>query len=70
MGRTNIVIDEELVARVMRLYDLPSKRAAVHFALRMAAGEKSPHRAALELRGSGWDGDIDELRRPSRVVEL
>jgi Arc/MetJ family transcription regulator len=70
VGRTNIVIDDELVARVMRLYGLPSKRAAVDFALRKAGGETSPHRAALELRGSGWEGDLDELRRHGRVVEL
>jgi Arc/MetJ family transcription regulator len=68
MGRTNIVIDEEPVGRVMRPYGLPSKRAAVDFALRRAAAERSPHQAALELCGTGWDGDLDELRRdrPSR----
>jgi Arc/MetJ family transcription regulator len=70
MGRTNVFIDDELVARVMRLYGLPSKRAAVDFALRKVAGEGSPHKAALQLRGTGWDGDLDELRRHDRVVEL
>jgi Arc/MetJ family transcription regulator len=70
MGRTNVFIDDELVARVMRLYDLPSKRAAVDFALRRVAGEESPHEGALRLRGSGWDGDLNELRRHSPVVEL
>ena len=28
MGRTNIDIDDELIERVMRRYQLPSKRAA------------------------------------------
>jgi Arc/MetJ family transcription regulator len=70
VARTNIVIDEELVRRVMRLYGLATKRAAVDFALRKAVGEGSPHRAALELRGTGWDGDLDELRHDRPVTEL
>jgi Arc/MetJ family transcription regulator len=69
MGRTNAFIDDELVARVMRLYRLLSKRAAVDFALCMAAGEASPQKAALQLRGSGWDADLEELRRHEGVVE-
>lgn len=42
MGRTNIVIDDELVARVMELYGLRTKREAVDLALRRLAGE-SPY---------------------------
>jgi Arc/MetJ family transcription regulator len=70
MGRTNIVIDDELVGRVMRLYGLQSKRAAVDFALRKVAGERSPHQAALALRGVGWDGDLEELRADRPFADL
>jgi Arc/MetJ family transcription regulator len=52
----------------MKLYDLPTKRAAIDFALRAVAGDKAP-RDMLELRGSGWEGDLDELRR-GRSPEL
>ena len=33
MARTNLDLDDELVAEAMRRYGLPSKRAAVDFAL-------------------------------------
>ncbi len=62
MARTNVVVDDRLIDRVMKLYDLPTKRAAIDFALRAVAGDKVP-RDMLELRGSGWEGDLDELRR-------
>lgn len=38
MGRTNIVIDDALVARVMEMYGLRTKREAVDYALRRLAG--------------------------------
>jgi len=57
-----VVIDDVLVAKVMKLYGLPTKRAAIDFALRRVAGENDP-RKLLELRGIGWEGDLDEMRR-------
>ncbi len=58
------MIDDELVARVMQLYGLRTKREAVDFALRRLVGDgASPHRDLLGLEGIGWDGDLDELRR-------
>jgi Arc/MetJ family transcription regulator len=64
MGRTNIEIDDELVERVMRRYQLPSKRAAVDLALRRLAGEPMSRDEALAMEGSGWAGDLDALRAP------
>lgn len=61
MGRTNIVIDDKLVLKVMKLYGLPSKRAAVDFALRAVAGSDR-RRDMLDMRGAGWEGDLDEMR--------
>ena len=66
MSRTTIDIDDELIARVMRISGLRTKREAVEFALRELVDRRSPHRRALELEGSGWDGELDDLRR-SRV---
>ncbi|MEX2555791.1 MAG: type II toxin-antitoxin system VapB family antitoxin [Actinomycetota bacterium] len=63
MGRTNIVIDDELVAKVMKLYDLPTKRAAVQFALESLVGKRRYRpRDMLDLQGMGWPGDLDEIR--------
>ena len=61
MGRTNVVVDDELVERVKRLYGLRTTREAIDFALRRAAGASDP-RAILELEGTGWGGDLDEIR--------
>jgi len=57
-----VVVDDQLVAKVMRLYGLHTKRAAIDFALRAVAGE-SDRRKLLELRGIGWEGDLEEMRR-------
>jgi Arc/MetJ family transcription regulator len=65
MGRTNIVVDDRLVERVMRLYRLPTKRAAIDFALRAVAGERT-RRDMLDLEGSGWEGDLRGMRRARR----
>ena len=68
MGRTNVVIDDALVDRVMRLYRLPTKRAAIDFALRALAGRRE-RRDMLDLRGSGWAGDLRRMRA-ARVDEV
>ncbi len=68
MGRTNVVVDDDLVARVMRLYGLRTKREAIDFALRAVAGEKR-RRDLLDLEGIGWEGDLKEMRR-TRFPEL
>lgn len=68
MGRTNIEIDDKLVAEVMRRYDLPTKRAAVDLALRRLVGPVMTREEMLAMEGIGWDGDLDALRR-DRVEE-
>lgn len=62
MARTNIDIDEDACRAVMRRYHLTTKRDAVNFALRMAAQEPLDLDSARRLRGSGWAGDLDEMR--------
>ena len=66
MARTNIDIDEELCKRVMERFHLSTKREAVNMALRHVAGEPLDLDDARAMRGTGWDGDVDELRT-SRV---
>jgi Arc/MetJ family transcription regulator len=67
MARTNIDLDERLVAEAMARYRLRSKREAVHFALQRLVGEPMTPDEALELEGSGWEGDLDRMRS-SRVA--
>ena len=62
MARTNIDIDDRACAEVMRRYNLATKREAVNFALRSLAAEPLSTDEARALRGSGWEGDLDDLR--------
>lgn len=61
MSKTTVVIDEELLRRVMRLYRLSTKRAAIDFALRALVGGR-PRRDMLDREGAGWDGDLVPMR--------
>ena len=62
MSRTNVDIDDEACRSVMERYRLSSKRDAVNFALRRLAAEPLDLNDARRMRGSGWDGDLSELR--------
>jgi Arc/MetJ family transcription regulator len=66
MSRTNIDLDDAACAHVMQRYGLHTKRDAVNFALRELAAVLTV-KDARRLRGSGWDGDLDEMRS-SRVA--
>lgn len=49
-------------AEVMRRYHLTTKREAVNLALRLLAAEPLGLDEAKALRGSGWAGDLEEMR--------
>jgi Arc/MetJ family transcription regulator len=70
MARTNIEIDDELVAAVMRRYDVRTKKDAVDLALRRLVGEPVSSEYLLGLEGSGWGGSLDELRPGADVAVL
>lgn len=61
MARTNIDLDDDLVAAVMARYQLGSKRAAVEFALRQLVREPLPVEEILAMRGSGFEVDNEEI---------
>jgi Arc/MetJ family transcription regulator len=62
--RTNVVVDETLVRKVMDRFGLRTKREAIDFALRRVAGDdrRDRYQKLLDLEGSGWHGDLDEMR--------
>ncbi len=62
MARTNIDLDDGACLAVMERYHLSTKRAAVNFALRALAAEPLDIEAARRLRGSGWEGDLAQMR--------
>jgi Arc/MetJ family transcription regulator len=65
MKRTNLVLDEQLLADAVRLsgertYSRAVTRALEEYVRRVRAGR------ILELAGSGlWEGDLAEMRRDS-----
>jgi Arc/MetJ family transcription regulator len=67
MSRTNLDIDDELVGRVMRLYRLHSKREAVDLALRRLVGEPMDRKGMLAMEGTGWTGDLAEIRSADEI---
>jgi Arc/MetJ family transcription regulator len=61
MSRTNIDIDDNLIATAMRMYRLDSKRSAVDLALRRLVGESASVEEVLAMRGTGFDFTNDEI---------
>ncbi|MGE2736108.1 type II toxin-antitoxin system VapB family antitoxin [Mycolicibacterium vaccae] len=62
MSRTNIELDDELVAEVMRRYGVTTKREAVDLALRRLVGVPLTREFLLGLEGVGWEGDLEGMR--------
>jgi Arc/MetJ family transcription regulator len=56
MSRTNIDIDDDLVAEVVRRFGLSTKKAAVDLALRRLVGPPLTREFLLGLEGVGWEG--------------
>ena len=59
--RTNIHIDDDLMAIAMRVAGKKTKRETVDKALRQMVAI-AQQEALLELRGIGWEGDLDDMR--------
>ena len=60
--RTNIEIDDELLKKAMKATGLKTKKAGVEEALRHVVRIERQRRAFEELKGIGWEGDLDEMR--------
>ena len=60
--RTNIEIDDALMAEAMTAAGVTTKREAVDTALRRMVRYARQRKALDDLRGIGWYGDLDEMR--------
>jgi Arc/MetJ family transcription regulator len=66
MLRTNIELDEKLVAEAMKLTHFKTKKEIVNYALHELV-RKIKRKKILELEGTvEWTGDLSEMRK-SRV---
>ena len=67
--RTNVVIDDELLAEAMRTTGLPTKKAVIEEALRTLVRLKAQAQIR-NLRGRlHWEGDLNTLRQSRFPVE-
>jgi len=64
--RTNIDIDDDLLAEAMEASGLTTKKATVEEALRQLVKQHRQRRAIAETAGIGWEGSIEELRQRRR----
>ncbi|MGH7212013.1 MAG: type II toxin-antitoxin system VapB family antitoxin [Acetobacteraceae bacterium] len=60
--RTNIDIDDGLIAEAMKATGLPTKWATVEEALRRLVRHRRQRQAIADMAGQGWDGDLDGMR--------
>ncbi|MGI8625073.1 MAG: type II toxin-antitoxin system VapB family antitoxin [Geodermatophilaceae bacterium] len=65
MGRTNIDLDDVLIAEVMRRFGTRTKRETVDLALRRLLAAPVTKQFLLNIRGSGFAAELDELRGPT-----
>lgn len=62
MGRTNVVLDDELVEECMKLTGIETRRALIDHALREVR-RHGCQRRLLELKGAvKWEGDLAAWR--------
>lgn len=62
-SRTNIEIDDELLAQAMQAAGTTTKKATVEEALRQLVRKHDLRRAIADTAGIGWEGDLNEMRR-------
>jgi len=61
--RTNIVIDDELIAEAMKLSGARTKREAVEDSLRLMVQLKRQEQVRRARGKLKWVGDLDAMRR-------
>ena len=67
--RTNVVLDDDLVAEAMRLTGIKTKRELVDTALRTLV-RLERQKDILALEGTvHWEGDLDEMRASRFLAE-
>ncbi len=60
--RTNIDIDDQLIAAAMAATGQKTKKATVEEALRAVIQRRQQILAIEDMAGLGWEGDLDAMR--------
>lgn len=63
MGRTNVVLDDELVEECQKLTGIETRRALIDYALHEVK-RRGNQRRLLELKGTvKWEGNLSDWRK-------
>jgi Arc/MetJ family transcription regulator len=65
--RTNIELDDDLLSTAMAATGLPTKKATVEEGLRMLVRMKGQVEAFDNLKGLGWNGNLNAMRQGRRA---
>ena len=68
MSRTNVDIDDEACERVMRMYQLETKRDAINLALRKLAVEPMTIEEQLAMQGFWADRPDEDFNHPDGMI--
>lgn len=67
--RTNIDLDDALIAEAMAITGLPTKRATVEEALRRLIRDHRQRAAIADLADLGWEGNLEASRAGRGLLE-
>lgn len=62
MVRVHIEVDEKLLETARDMYPGRSESELVELALRAMVTQPLSREDALAMKGTGWEGDLDEMR--------
>lgn len=68
MSRTNVDIDDVACERVMRMYQLETKREAINLALRKLAVEPMTIKEQLAMQGIWADRPDEDFNHPDGMI--
>jgi Arc/MetJ family transcription regulator len=69
-SRSPVLVNDRLLHLVMERYRFPTRHAAVEFALQRAAEPPMTREEILAMEGTGWFGDLDEMRSGNRPPDV
>ena len=61
--RTNVVVDDRLMARALRSSGCRTKRAAIELGLRLLVQTRSQKKLRTLKGKIAWEGNLEEMRR-------
>jgi Arc/MetJ family transcription regulator len=67
--RTNIDIDDKLLAEAMTVIGRKTKKATIEEALRRVVETHRRRQALKNLEGIGWEGDLDAMREGPEIEQ-